>query len=168
MTTSIHLCLGPCVGLVALLSLLQSSCFWGRLSLMRSRWPSHCNRCFCIVIAIGSSHACSKLSEFLILFHLETPRIDRMHRMWNVFKRCKFGCVTDQVSQPYSKTGLTRRIRACSQPMLKTFVLLMLIFIPHLQQDSCRLSTKFCSSPEVFPIKAKSSAYIAALMTLVP
>ena len=108
MTTSIHLCLGPCVGLVALLSLLRSSCFWGRLSLMRSRWPSHCNRCFCIVIAIGSSHAHSKLSEFLILFHLETPRIDRMHRMWNVFKRCKFGCVTDQVSHPYSKTGLTK------------------------------------------------------------
>ena len=27
MTTSIHLCLGPCVGLVALLSLLRSSCF---------------------------------------------------------------------------------------------------------------------------------------------
>ena len=108
MTTFIHLCLGPFVGLVVLLSLLRSSCFWGRLSLMRSRWPSHCNRCFCIVIAIGSSHARSKLSEFLILFHLDTPRIDRMHRMWNVFKRCKFGCVTDQVSHPYSKTGLTK------------------------------------------------------------
>ena len=71
-TTSIHLRLGPCVGLIALLSPLRSSCFCGRLSLMRSRWPSHCNRCFCIVIAIGSSHARSKLSEFLILFHLET------------------------------------------------------------------------------------------------
>ena len=75
---------------------------------MRSRWPSHCNRCSCIVIAIGSSHARSKLSEFLILFHLETLRIDQMHRMSNVFKRCKFGCVTDQVSHPYSKTGLTK------------------------------------------------------------
>ena len=108
MTTSIHLCLGPCVGLVALLSLLRSSCFWRRLSLMRSRWPSRCNHCFCIAIAIGSSHARSKLSEFLILFHLKTLKIDRMHRMWNVFKLCKFGCVTDQVSHPYSKTGLTK------------------------------------------------------------
>ena len=68
MTTSIHLCLGPCVVLVALLSLLQSSCFWHD-----GCSGSACGPAIVIVCIVLSL---SKLSEFLILFYLETPGID--------------------------------------------------------------------------------------------